>query len=160
MFLAELATAEPGCVVTDVRMPGLSGLELLAALKTRQIDMPVVMISGHADIALAVDAMRAGASHFLEKPFRGEKLVEAVREAIAAHRAPAPTGKDPYGDILSGLTKRQREVLVGIVDGKLNKVIAFELGISVRTVESYRAEIMARTGAQSLSQLIRMSLAA
>lgn len=157
MFLAELPTVEPGCVVTDVRMPGVDGLDLLAALKAKASDMPVVMISGHADVALAVEAMRAGASHFLEKPFRGEKLVQAVREAVGSQRPPPPA---PNPAVLSGLTPRQREVLAGVVAGKINKVIAHELGLSVRTVESYRAEIMAKTGAQSLSELIRMSLAA
>jgi two-component system, LuxR family, response regulator FixJ len=161
-FVSALALLEQGCIVTDVRMPGLDGLALLAALKAHGVAHPVIVISGYADVPLAVEAMKAGAVDFLAKPVRPSVLVAAVRAALkeAGRRAEQAALAAACERMLTVLTPRQRDVLDGLVAGKLNKVIAFELGLSVRTVEGYRAEIMARTGAASLSDLVRIAVLA
>ncbi len=162
-FLAELASpAAAGCVLSDVRLPGMSGLDLVARLTEGGSAIPVVVMSGAGDIDMAVAAMKLGAVDFLQKPLRSEKTITAVRQAIAGQARkpqPVPDGAD-HGRIFATLTPRQRDVLKGILVGKLNKTIAHELGISVRTVEGYRAEIMAKTQAESLSALIRLALLA
>lgn len=152
----------PGVIVTDVRMPGIDGVELVRRLKEGGTPHPVIVISGHADIPLAVEAMKAGAADFLEKPFRPSQLVEAIRKVLEKAEKTAAAGPDAaqYRKMLSTLSPRQRDVLNGIVQGKLNKTIAHELGISVRTVEGYRAEIMSKVQARSVSELVRIAVLA
>jgi two-component system response regulator FixJ len=161
-FVAALPIAGPGCVVTDVRLPGMSGLELVMRLKDGHAPLPVVVISGEADVAMAVDAMKAGAADFLQKPFRNANLIEAVKGALDREGRERLQVQEAVGHrrTLALLSPRQAEVLAGIMDGKLNKTIGHELGISVRTVEDYRAEIMAKTQARNLSELIRMAVLA
>lgn len=157
-FLAQLGSLETGCIVTDVRMPGLSGLELIRVLAERAVPDPVIVITGHGDVSMAVEAMRAGAYDFLEKPFEHEALLGSIRRALS--QAPrideSHAEKARLAAILDRLSPREQEVLGGVVDGKMNKVIAFELGISPRTVEVYRANMMSKTGARTLSELVRM----
>lgn len=157
-LLAVLDGLAPGCIITDVNMPGMSGLELVREIKAREADRPVLVISGQADIPMAVEAMKAGAAEFLEKPLRTEPLQEAVRSAVQG----APKARSPeterYVQVVEGLTRRQREVLGGVVQGLPNKLIAYELGLSIRTVEAYRAAIMDRTGCKNLSELVRLGI--
>ncbi len=156
-FLEALDSVPAGVVVTDIRMPEMTGLELVRRLKARGAPHPVIMITGHGDVPLAVEAMKAGVVDFLEKPFDDESLLSAIR---AAQHMGAGESQDPERErirtILDSLSPREQEVLGGVVDGKLNKVIAHELGISPRTVEVYRANVMSKTGARGLSELIRM----
>jgi two-component system response regulator FixJ len=158
-FLEALDSAPAGVIVTDIRMPEMTGLELVRRLKARGAAHPVIMITGHGDVPLAVEAMKAGVVDFLEKPFDDESLLSAIR---AAQDIGAGDSQDPERErvraILDSLSPREHEVLAGVVDGKLNKVIAHELGISPRTVEVYRANVMSKTGARGLSELIRMVL--
>jgi two-component system response regulator FixJ len=160
-FLEGVSTLGGGCIVTDVRMPGMNGLDLVRHLKALDIDLPIIVITGHGDIPLAVEAMKAGVNDFLEKPFEGAALVNAVHTALngsAAGRALQLAA--PFQDLLTQLSPRETEVLRGVLDGKPNKVIAFELGISARTVDVYRANVMTKTGAASFLQLVRMALSA
>lgn len=158
-FLEALEAAPAGVIVTDIRMPGMTGLELVRRLKTRGCAYPVIMITGHGDVPLAVEAMKAGVVDFLEKPFEEDALLAAIR---AAQAPPASVSEDPERErirtVLDSLSPREHEVLDGVVEGKLNKIIAHELGISPRTVEVYRANVMSKTGARGLSELIRMVL--
>lgn len=161
-FLTQLPAVEAGCIVTDVRMPQMSGLDLARLLKERQIAHPIIMITGHGDVPLAVEAMKAGVVDFLEKPFDDEMLIGAIRTALAPH--PAPGGRseqaDRHAEMIAQLSPRERDVLRGVLAGKPNKIIAFDLGISPRTVEVYRANVMTKSGAGSLSELVRMALLA
>lgn len=158
-FLAAVDTAPAGVIVTDIRMPEMSGLELVRRLKSTGCTYPVIMITGHGDVPLAVEAMKAGVVDFLEKPFDEDSLLAAIR---TAQHPPEALNEDPERErvraILDSLSPREHEVLDGVVEGKLNKVIAHELGISPRTVEVYRANVMSKTGARGLSELIRMVL--
>ncbi len=158
-FLAALETVPAGVIVTDIRMPEMTGLELVRRLKSRECTYPVIMITGHGDVPLAVEAMKAGVVDFLEKPFEEDTLLAAIR---AAQAPPASVSEDPEREriraVLDSLSPREHEVLDGVVEGKLNKIIAHELGISPRTVEVYRANVMSKTGARGLSELIRMVL--
>ena len=159
-FLAALEPAQNGCVVTDVRMPGMSGMELLAEIAELRVALPVIVITGHADVPLAVEAMKKGAVDFLEKPFEGDVLIEAVRRALEVGRDSlenASTVQEAQAR-LATLTARETEVLDRLVRGQPNKVIAFEMGISPRTVEVHRANVMKKTQAGSLSELVRMFL--
>lgn len=151
-----------GCVVTDVRMPGMSGLDLVRRLKERGVNLPVVVITGHGDVPLAVEAMRAGVIDFLEKPFDDEALVKSIRMALDAQSKTDALNaeKQRFEQMLQTLSAREREVLRGVVAGKMNKVIAYELGISIRTVEVYRANVMSKTQAHGLSELVRIALLA
>jgi two-component system, LuxR family, response regulator FixJ len=157
-FLDTVDDLAPGCIVTDVRMPGMSGLDLVRTLVERRLPHPVVVITAHGDVAMAVEAMRAGAVDFLEKPFEDRALLGAIRFALSA----APRADQTLAEkarlcaILETLSPREQDTLQGVVEGKMNKIIAFELGISPRTVEVYRANMMSKTGAKSLSELIRM----
>jgi two-component system response regulator FixJ len=161
-FLNAKADTGPGCVVTDVRMPGMSGVDLLRQLKARGSAMPVIVITGHGDIQLAVEAMKIGAADFLEKPFDDETLLASVKAALGRLEKDAQREAEraELNSRVATLSTREREVLEGLVAGKPNKIIAFDLGISPRTVEIYRAHVMTKMNAGSLSELVRMALLA
>ena len=161
-FLNHLPRVKAGCIVTDVRMPGLSGLDLLRRLKELHSAVPVIVIAGHGDVPLAVEAMKLGAADFLEKPFNDEALLAAVNVALRDQGASAKRDADRAGiiDRLTTLTARERQVLEGLVAGHPNKTIAFDHDISPRTVEIYRANVMSKMQATSLSDLVRMALIA
>lgn len=161
-FLKEASKAERGCVLLDVRMPEMDGLEVQQEMVARGVDMPVVILTGHGDITIAVKAMRAGAVNFIEKPYEKEALLNAIEEAIArldrnhdrdlkAHEAKVR---------LASLTGRERDVLDGLVRGYPNKTIAYDLGISPRTVEIYRANMMEKLRVRSLSEALRIAFIA
>ena len=159
-FLDALPLKGLTCIITDVRMPGLSGIDLLRRVKELGIEVPVIVITGHGDVPLAVEAMRFGAVDFLEKPFDDEILLQSVRAALR-QQAGAAKRQSERAEIegrLAALSPRERDVLGGLVAGRANKQIAFELGISPRTVEIYRANLMDKTQAGSLSDLVRMAL--
>ena len=160
-FLDHLADLEPGCIVTDVRMPEMSGLELVQKLKGMGVTLPVIVITGHADVPLAIEAMKSGVHDFIEKPFDDEALLSAIRAALAQAQDQQRRDVELSGirARLDSLSTREREVLQGLVAGHANKVIAFDLGISPRTVEIYRANVMTKMQAASLSELVRMTLA-
>lgn len=159
-FLDTLPAVQDGCIVTDVRMPGIDGLELQRHLRENKIGLPVIVMTGHGDVALAVEAMKAGAVDFIEKPFDDEVLLGAIRSALARHAklAATETRRTEIRVRLDLLSEREREVLDGLVAGKPNKIIAYDLGISARTVEVYRANVMTKMQADSLSELVRMVL--
>ena len=159
-FLDALPRAEPGCIITDVRMPGLSGVELLRRLKSLEAAFPVIVITGHGDVPLAVEAMKLGAVDFLEKPFEDDALIAAVQSALGRHEHDARRAaeKAEIFERIASLSARERQVLDGLVAGNPNKTIAFDLGISPRTVEIYRANVMTKMKAKSLSDLVRMAL--
>jgi two-component system response regulator FixJ len=159
-FLAALPRAEAGCIVTDVRMPGISGIDLLRRLRELGSRMPVIVVTGHGDIQLAVQAMKIGAVDFLEKPFDDDALLGSVRMALGQWEQTTRQEAE-HSDLVErvrSLSTREREVLEGLVAGKANKVIAYDLGISPRTVEIYRANVMTKMQAGSLSELVRMAL--
>lgn len=157
-FLKIVPTMDHGCIVTDVRMPEMSGVELISRLNALAVTDPVIVITGHADVPLAIQAMKAGVADFLEKPFSDDAILDAVRSALARRTDvnQAKAEHDCFVALLGTLSQREREVLDGLVKGKANKVIAFDLGISARTVEVYRANVMTKTKAGSLSELVRM----
>jgi two-component system, LuxR family, response regulator FixJ len=161
-FLATLPRIKGGCIVTDVRMPQLSGIELLRRLKSMSIELPVIVMTGHGDVALAVDAMKEGAIEFLEKPFDDEVLLRAVHLALDRYgkEAKKEAEKTQIRARLNSLSQREREVLEGLIAGHPNKIIASDLKISPRTVEIYRAHVMTKMDANSLSELVRMGLLA
>lgn len=161
-FLAVAPTINSGCVITDVRMPGISGIDLLRRLKEMQIQLPVIVITGHGDVPLAVEAMKFGAVDFLEKPFEDDVLLASVRAALNRSEASVQleTERAEIRARIALLTNREREVLDGLVAGHPNKIIAFDLSISPRTVEIYRANVMTKMKAGSLSELVRMALVA
>jgi two-component system response regulator FixJ len=161
-FLAEAGDLAPGCVITDVRMPGIDGIELVRRVAEAKLPLSTIVITGHGDIALAVEAMKGGAVDFLEKPFKDEVLLAAVQRALDADSRATQQDEDKqrYQAAFAALSKREREVLEQVVVGKTSKVIAYDLGISPRTVEVYRAGMMMKTGAKSLSELVRMALLA
>ena len=159
-FLSTATSNLDGCIVTDVRMPGIDGIEFLRQLRASGHTIPVIVMTGHADVALAVQAMKEGAADFIEKPFDDEMLIEAIRSALA-NRNQANAAHPQSADIrarLSTLSDRERQVLDGLVSGLPNKTIAYDLGISPRTVEIHRANVMSKMGAGSLSHLVRMAL--
>jgi two-component system, LuxR family, response regulator FixJ len=159
-FMEAIPGVTLSCVITDVRMPGMSGIDLLKRLREMKIDVPVIVITGHGDVPLAVEAMKVGAIDFLEKPFDDEVLLASVKAAIEG-RGGAIKRSAERADIeskLAALSNRERDVLVGLVAGRANKQIAFDLGISPRTVEIYRANLMNKMQAGSLSDLVRMAL--
>ena len=157
-LLAALDAASAGCVVTDVRMPGMSGLELQRELARRGLALPVILVTGHADVPMAVGAMKSGALDFLEKPFGDQQLIDRVQAALRldAARREERGAAAAVRDRLAGLTPREREVMELVVTGKPNKIIARELGLSTRTVEIHRARVMEKMGAGSLAELVRM----
>jgi two-component system response regulator FixJ len=160
-FLAD-ALPQPGCLITDVRMPGMGGIELLEEVSRRQMHLAVIVMTGHADIPLAVSAMKAGAADFLEKPFEPALLLESVRRALElgtgtrSGQLETRTAKQ----LLTHLSPRERTVLDKLVQGQPNKIVAHELGISPRTVEIHRAHIMLKMDASSLADLVRTVLMA
>ena len=159
-FLSHVDQLDRGCVVTDVQMPGMSGLELLSRLSDRARAFPVIVLTGLADVPMAVEALKNGAWDFIEKPFDSEVLLSAVRAALdrlSETRARASSIAE-YSQRVASLSARERDVLAGLVAGSSNKEIARTLDISPRTVESYRANIMMKTQAGSLSELVRMVL--
>jgi two-component system response regulator FixJ len=161
-FLEVAPTVKAGCVITDVRMPGLSGVELLRQLRERNLGIPVIVITGHGDVPLAVEAMKIGAMDFLEKPFDDEALLASVRSALNQldrDRKREAERSDIEGR-LATLSNRERDVLEGLVAGHANKQIAYDLGISPRTIEIYRANLLTKMQAASLSDLVRMALVA
>ena len=161
-FMDVLPRIRSGCIITDVRMPDVTGIDLLHRVKELKLDVPVIVITGHGDISLAVEAMKIGAADFLEKPFDDDLLLAAIRSALNPadgadkHRA----ARAEIHDKLGVLSNRERQVLEGLVAGKANKTIAFDLGISPRTVEIYRANVMTKMAANSLSELVRMAMMA
>ncbi|KFG89385.1 Chemotaxis protein CheY [Sphingobium herbicidovorans NBRC 16415] len=158
-FLREAGDLAPGCVLLDVRMPDIDGLEVQREMRARGIMLPVVIMTGHGDIDMAVSAMKAGASDFIEKPFEKAALlgcVEAARKLSLADRGASARAKDAHAR-LNILTEREREVLDGLVEGLPNKTIAYDLGISPRTVEIHRANLMHKLEVKSLAEALRIA---
>lgn len=161
-FLGAVKNLQLGCIVTDIRMPDMNGLELVQKLKSEGIDCPVIAITGHGDVALAVESMKAGMVDFIEKPFSNDTMLRAIRSALEQAQAVEPKDKLRQDAVqrLQALSPRERDVLLGLVAGKINKVIAHELNISPRTVDIYRANLMIKTHTRNLSELMRLALAA
>jgi two-component system response regulator FixJ len=161
-LLARADRLEPGCILTDVRMPEMNGLEMVRRLNELGVRHPVIVMTGHADVPLAIEAMRAGVKDFIEKPFDDEALLSSIRSALAVG-AEAIEQEGQGAEMrarLDSLSPRERQVLDGLVAGHANKVIAYDLGLSPRTVEVYRANVMTKMQARSLSELVRMSMVA
>lgn len=155
-FLA--TTPDPGgVVVSDIRMPGMTGIELLAEFRARRLALPVILMTAFADVPQAVQAMKLGALDFIEKPFDDELMISSVKAALARLDG---GGAAVAREKINRLSGREKDVLDGLLNGKLNKTIAYELGVSVRTIETHRANLMSKTGAKSLSELIRLTLIA
>lgn len=162
-FFAGFDPSDAACIVLDVRLPDMDGISILQRLQKTDRPPPVLIITGHGDVPLAVKAMKAGATDFIEKPFNGETILEHIEAALAAPPTVAVVGdrrSDEATECLQHLTPREREVLEKLVIGQPNKIIAYELGISPRTVENHRARVMEKTQAKSLSHLVRMAMAA
>ena len=159
-FLDALPDASLGCVITDIRMPGMSGIDLLRRLRELKVGVPVIVITGHGDVSLAVEAMKIGAADFFEKPFNDDQLVASVRAALQQRQDQTKRGAErtEIEHRISKLSAREKDVLAGLIEGRANKQIAFDLGISPRTVEIYRANLMNKMQADSLSDLVRMAL--
>jgi two-component system response regulator FixJ len=160
VFLERFREASVGCVVTDIRMPDISGIDLLRRVKEMNPALPVIVITGHGDVPLAVEAMKLGAADFLEKPFDDDALIAAIRAALDRDRVrdEQEARIAEFKNRLASLSAREREVLEGLVAGHPNKIIAYDLGISPRTVEVYRANVMTKMKASTLSDLVRMAL--
>jgi two-component system, LuxR family, response regulator FixJ len=161
-FLKVAPTVQAGCIITDVRMPELSGIDLLRRLRELKVAAPVIVITAHGDIPLAVEAMRMGAINFLEKPFDDDVLLASVRSALEKgdQDRTRQAERNSIQSRIAALSNRERDVLQGLVAGRANKQIAYDLGISARTIENYRANLMIKMQAASLSDLVRMALIA
>lgn len=161
-FLAAHAPERAGCLLLDISMPGLSGLELQEKLQELDCLLPIIFITGHADVPVAVEAMQKGAFDFIEKPFRDDDIIGKIELALATDRDKRMqvAERADVADRIARLTKREREVMDLVVSGKPNKIIAYELGVSQRTVEIHRARVMEKMEARSLAELVRMTLAA
>ena len=159
-FLNTVAEISGGCIVTDVRMPGMTGMDLIRRLHELKVTLPIIVITGHGDVPLAVEAMKCGAADFIEKPFDEEILLRAVRSALNVQAADQErqATRSAIDARLALLSPRERDVLGGLIAGQPNKIIAYDLGISPRTVEIYRANVMTKMEAASLSELVRMAL--
>jgi two-component system response regulator FixJ len=159
-LLAAIEEGAAGCVITDVRMPGMSGIDLLKTLRQRNPRISVIVITGHGDVPLAVEAMKSGAIDFLEKPFDDELMLTRIRAALSEQESVQQNdaARAAIEQNLARLSTRERQVLDGLIAGHPNKIIAYDLGISPRTVEIYRANVMTKMGANSLSDLVRMAL--
>ncbi len=151
---------EPGCILTDVRMPEMTGLELIGRLREAHVTLPIIVMTGHADVPLAIEAMRLGVSDFIEKPIDDDVLVAALESAlkVGAARRQRDEEREAIRSRLATMSAREQEVMQGLVAGKPNKVIAYDLQISARTVEVHRAHVMTKMNARSLSDLVRMAL--
>jgi len=161
-FLERITEQRPGCLVLDIRMPGLGGLELQEELIKRGNTLPIIFITGHGDVPMAVEAMQKGAVDFIQKPFRDQELLDRIREALATdeERREEQQQHAEVNERLDRLTNREREVFDLVVTGKPNKVIAYELGVSQRTVEIHRARVMEKMQARSLADLVKMHMTA
>jgi len=161
-FLAQLQPDHRGCVVTDVRMPVMDGIALVERLRELACPMPVIVITGHADVQLAVSAMKAGAAEFIEKPYQIDEMLTAVRRCLdsAQDHDHRKAEKDTIGQRIESLTERESQVFAAVAEGRSNKEVALALQISPRTVEIHRANVMAKMQAASLSDLVRMMLTA
>jgi two-component system response regulator FixJ len=159
-FLAVAPNVTNGCLITDLRMPDIDGLELLRRLKAADAMLPAIMVTGHGDIQMAVEAMKNGAIDFIEKPFSDDVLIDSITRAVerAAEQTRSAAATEQVKQRIATLSDRERQVLRGVVAGQPNKVIANELGISPRTVEVYRAGLMAKMQARSLPELVRMAM--
>jgi len=157
-FLDRLAAAAPGCVVSDVQMPGVSGLELLHRLEDRRGEFPMIVLTGQADVPMAVEALQAGAADFIEKPFDSDRIIRSVQAALARMSASSERSQEKgvYGQRAEALSPREAEVLDGLVAGLSTKAIARNLGLSPRTVDVYRGHVMSKMQAESLAELVRM----
>jgi FixJ family two-component response regulator len=159
-FLATFDKGRSGCLVLDIRMPGMSGLELQEELNARGAVLPIIFVTGHGDVPMAVEAMQRGAMDFLQKPFRDQDLLDRITRALEKDRA----GRELLGNRerirarLATLTPREREIMVLVTQGKANKVIAADLDLSQRTVEIHRAHVMEKMGANSLAHLVHMAI--
>ncbi len=158
-FLKVAPSIRNGCLVTDLRMPDIDGVELLRSLRADGIRIPAIVITGHADVPMAVAAMKAGALDFIEKPFEDQILIDSIRRAADQIGSSAANDLQGIERRLATLTEREREVLSGIVAGLPNKTIAYDLDISPRTVEVHRANVMSKMDARSLAELVRMAIA-
>jgi two-component system response regulator FixJ len=158
--LTDNGLPEPGCIVTDVRMPQMTGVELIERLIALGIRDPMIVITGHADVPMAIQAMKAGVTDFIEKPFADDTILSAIAAAFAKQDAAdgADQERREIKDRIDALSGREREVLAALIEGKPNKVIAYDLGISARTVEVYRANVMSKMRVRSLSELVRLTL--
>ncbi len=161
-LLGSLHELAGSCILLDVKMPGLDGLEVQRRLNQLGSVVPVVIVTGHGDVAMAVQAMRAGAADFLEKPVRRDRLMESISRALSGDRGRRVGEHESTAMAarIDALSTRERQVLKQLVMGRANKVVAYELGISPRTVEVYRRNVMTKTGARSLAHLVRMALVA
>lgn len=159
-FLREARLLQRASLLTDLRMPDMTGVDLLHRLREAHIPMPAIVITGHGDVPMAVEAMKAGAADFIEKPFENAVLIEALERLCSADDEPGDTGAEAAEERLSQLSAREREVFREVVAGKPNKTIAHELSISPRTVEVHRANVMAKTGARNLAELVRLAMIA
>ncbi len=161
-FIKNYYPGRSGCLLLDVRMPGMSGLELQEYLANQQIRIPVIIITGHGDVPMAVRAMKAGAVDFIEKPFNDEFLLDSLRNALALdeHQRSLQAERAEIAARLAQLTPREHEVMVMVTDGKSNKEVAAALGVSAKTVEAHRARVMEKMEASSLAELVRMVMAA
>jgi len=162
VFLDELAKLEPGCVVTDVRMPGIDGIELLRRMHSGARKLPVIIMTGHGDVRLAVEAMKLGALDFLEKPFEDDRLIGMIEIALSEQQdgSKSEAASADMAARIASLTQRERQVMQGLVTGQSNKTIAREYDISPRTVEVYRANVMTKMQAGNLSELVRFAIRA
>ncbi len=159
-FLAAAPGLRNACLVTDLRMPEINGVDLIRRLRDMAVHVPSIVITGHGDVPMAVEAMKAGALDFIEKPFEDDVLIAAITRAAAELDRRAAEDSTAILGRLDQLTEREREVLAGVVAGHANKTIAYDLNISPRTVEVHRANVMAKMDARSLPELVRMSIAA
>lgn len=161
-FLATCSDFVSGCLLLDVRIPDIDGLDLLDELNKRAIDLPTIIMTGHADVPMAVRAMKAGAVDFIEKPFSGDEIIECVTSALANHSAGqvSNTRSVAVDAMIANLTPREKEVMDHLVVGKPSKLIAFDLGISVRTVDIHRAQVMRKMNAGNVAELVRLTMGA
>jgi FixJ family two-component response regulator len=157
-FLSSYDPSAPGCLVLDVRMPGMSGLDLQAEMAARRIELPILIITGYAEVPIAVRAMKAGAFDFIEKPFSDQTLLDRIRKAITLDLNARREREELTAALkrLANVTPREHDVMDRVVAGKSNKLIAAELGLSMKTVEVHRKRVMDKMGAESLAELIRL----